>query len=123
MLRFSTYQSKISLRFRRIYCIVAAGNNYCHRFQQDFNILLKGDVLYIFAVIGQFLIPATYRAAVDLSKSGEARTDIVAVALLFRVVRQVAHQQGPGADDGHIALEDVPKLRQLVKAGGAEGMI
>ena len=68
MLRFSAYLGKISLRFRRIYCIVAAGNNYCHRLQQDFNILLKGDVLYIFTVIGQFLIPTTYRAAVDLSQ-------------------------------------------------------
>ena len=38
------------------------------------------------------------------------------MALLLSIKRQILHQQRPGADDGHIALEDVPKLRQLVKA-------
>ena len=36
------------------------------------------------------------------------RTHIVAAALFFVIQGQIPHQQGPGADNRHSALEDVP---------------
>lgn len=92
-----------------------------HGVQYNFNIPGKGDMPDIVHIQPEFLLPGDRVAAVDLRKPRETGTDIVAMALLGIVAGQVLHQQGPGADDGHIALEDVPKLRQLVKAGGAEG--
>ena len=44
----------------------------------------------------------------------------MAVFLLGIITRQIFHQQRPGPDYGHVALEDVEQFRQLVEAGGAE---
>ena len=44
----------------------------------------------------------------------------MAVFLFGIITRQIFHQQGPGPDYGHVALEDVEQFGQLVEAGGAE---
>lgn len=51
--------------------------------------------------------------------AGDARLDLV-IELQAAVLLQLSYHQGPGADDGHIALEDVNKLGHLVQAGLAE---
>ena len=42
------------------------------------------------------------------------------MALFFRIIRQVFHQQRSRPDYGHVALEDVEEFGQFVEASGAE---
>lgn len=51
--------------------------------------------------------------------AGDTGLDLV-IELQAAVLLQLSYHQGPGADDGHIALEDVNKLGHLVQAGLAE---
>lgn len=51
--------------------------------------------------------------------AGDTGLDLV-IELQAAVLLQLPGNQRPGADDGHIALEDIDKLRHLVQAGLAQ---
>ena len=57
---------------------------------------------------------------VRLGIASEAGANIVAMVLLIAVARKILHQQRSWTDDGHVALEDVPKFRKFVKGGRAK---
>ena len=65
-------------------------------------------------VIGELLLPAQGIAAVDLGPAGDARLHLHASRLEGVVERQVTHQQGPRADDAHVAAQHVDELGELV---------
>ena len=88
-----------------------------HRIPDDFQIPQEGDVVHIFHVHFEFLLPADGVSAMYLGVAGQAGADLVAAVLLGVIPGQVLHQQGPGADDAHVALDDVERLGQLVQGG------
>lgn len=55
-------------------------------------------------------------AAGDLPESGHARLHAEAALVVAVVLVEFADGRRAGADEGHIALEDVPELRELVEA-------
>ena len=52
--------------------------------------------------------------AVDLRPAGDAGRDVETPRLMGRVLVDLIAQRRPGADEAHLADEDVPELRQLV---------
>ena len=59
-------------------------------------------------------------AAADLPQAREARRHRQAAALPRLVLPHFLDHGGPRADEAHVALEDVPELRQLVEARAAQ---
>src|SRR5581483_12491340 len=55
-----------------------------------------------------------------LREAGDAGLHLVATRLLGRVAAEILRQQRPRADEGHVAAQHVPELRQLVEARGTE---
>ena len=54
-------------------------------------------------------------AAVDLPQAGDARADAEAAALPVLIESLViTHGKRPGADQAHVALQDVEELRKLI---------
>ena len=88
--------------------------------KENLQVHLEADVPDVIDVILKLLCPADVVAAVDLRPTAHSGGDIVAVVLLLAVEREVLHQQRTGADEGHIALEEVDQLRQFVNRGGAD---
>ena len=80
----------------------------------------EGDFLDVLEVVGDFRFPGDGVAPVHLRESAEALPHGVALALFGGHEDHIAHQLGPGPDYGHVALEDVDELGQLVEAGGAQ---
>src|SRR5690606_10394407 len=77
----------------------------------------KRLMVHIPDIVAELVLPRQGIAAVNLSPAGKARPHLVAAGLLGVVERQILHQQRARADQAHVALEDVPELRQLVEAG------
>src|SRR5690606_7629254 len=59
-------------------------------------------------------------AAVDLPEAGQARCHHQALVVPVLVGRDLAGYRRAGADDAHLAEQDVDELRQLVQAGAAQ---
>lgn len=55
-----------------------------------------------------------------LPQPGTLRRDGQALLVVLGVFGDFAHQRRAGADEGHVATEDVPELRQLIQAGFAQ---
>ena len=68
----------------------------------------------------EFLLPGDGVAAMTLGPAGDARAHFVAPCLLGRIERKILHKQRAGADERHIAFENVPKLGEFIDGGGAD---
>lgn len=71
-------------------------------------------------VVVEFLFPGEGVAAVDLGPAGEAGAGEVTAGLGGGVVGEVFGEEGAGADEAHVAFEDVPEFGEFVEGGGAE---
>src|SRR5579884_4497090 len=101
--------------------VAAAGGRHDHeRLADDPEVAPKAPVLDVLAV--EFDAPFVFHlvAAVDLPGAGQARAgaqirgDVVAIFPHFR------RDDRPRPDEAHLALEDVPQLRQFVEAALAQ---
>src|SRR5215210_4548136 len=66
------------------------------------------------------VVPAYEVPALHLGEPSDAGLHVVPSCLLRRIARQVLEQEWPWSHDAHLALDDVPQLRQLVEAGSPE---
>ena len=80
----------------------------------------EGDFLDVLEVVADFSFPGDGVAPAYLRESAESLPHGVALALFRGHEDHVAHQQGPGPDYGHVALEDVEQFREFVEAGGTQ---
>ena len=99
---------------------VFAGDDFLDGQGDDLEVSGEGEVVDVPDVEGEFLLPGDGVAAVALGPAGDAGAHFVAAGLLGRVEGEVLNEQGAGADEGHVADEDVPELGQLVDGGGAD---
>ena len=67
----------------------------------------------------ELLRPADGIAAMALRPASDAGPHVVAAHLLLAVERQILRKERTRPDERHVALEDIPQLRQLVDARGA----
>lgn len=88
--------------------------------KQDFHIQPKAEIVGVPNIAGELFVPRKRVAPVDLRPAGNARFHFVAAVLKFVVKRQILHQKRAGADQAHLAFEDVPQFRQFVQTGGAQ---
>ena len=80
----------------------------------------EGKVLDIAKIIIQLVLPCHGIAAADLRQTSKALSNRMAFPLFRRHEHHVPHQQRPRADDGHVAFQDVEKLRKLIERRGTE---
>src|SRR5699024_1490247 len=64
----------------------------------------------------KFFFPRDIIAAADLCQASDAGLDVVPSHLFRGVEFEVFHQERTWPDQGHVALEHVPELWQLVQA-------
>jgi hypothetical protein len=64
----------------------------------------------------ELLFPRERIAAVDLGPTRYTRLDLMPPPLICVVARNIFRQQRPWPNQTHVALEDVPKLWQLIQA-------
>src|SRR4051812_991653 len=90
----------------------------------DFQVEPHRPVLDVIQVVLDPLLDRGVAApAVHLRPAGDARLHFVAQHVLGNLVLELRDEQrplGPRADDRHIALEDVPQLRQFVDVGAPQ---
>lgn len=89
---------------------------YCS--ENNIYIGFEGEVVDIPHVELELFGPRDGVAAVALCPAGDAWTHVVAAGLLRAVEREVLRQQGARPNEGHVALDHVDELRQLVDRGG-----
>ena len=90
------------------------------RLGHDTAIQQERNMVRISHIVGEFLLPGDGVAPVHLGKPRQTGTDLVPAGLKRIVTRQIVDKQRTRPHDRHVALEDVPKLGQLVQAGGAQ---
>ena len=90
------------------------------RGEDNFHVAQEGDVPDVLQVVGDFRFPGHGVPAVDLCQSAEPLPHGVALALFRGHENHVAHQLGAWPDHGHVALEDVEQLGELVEARAAQ---
>ena len=90
-------------------------------FQEDFEVQAEGPVVDVFRVQFDDLFEVGNGApAGNLPQAGQAGLGSQASAVMVLVFLPFIFRRGPGADQGHVALQDVEELRELVQAGGAD---
>lgn len=99
---------------------VGAGEDFFNGEQEDAYVGGEGAVVDVPHVQLELALPGDGIAAVDLGPAGDAGADVVAAGLFGRVEGEVLHQQGAGADEGHVAAKDVYQLGKFVDGGGAD---
>ena len=77
-------------------------------------------MIHVPDIKAELLFPGDGIASIDLGPAAEAGLHIEAASLLGRVKREVLHQEGPGADEAHLAAQDVEQLGQFIDGGGAQ---
>lgn len=83
--------------------------------RQDFEVEPERPVIDVFHVEFHPFFEGNGAAAVDLPQAGDARADAEAVAVPVLIESLViAHGKRPGADQAHVALQDVEELRKLI---------
>ncbi len=87
---------------------------------QNFEIAKHAAAFDIFDVEPDLLVEGELGAASDLPEAGQAGGNLQTASIFVGVKLDFARQGRPGADEGHIALEDIDQLGQLVEAGAAE---
>src|SRR5947208_16442041 len=100
--------------------LVGAAEERARSAQQDLGVDAGRAALDVPEVELDALGPRESRAAVDLRPTGDAGLDVEAVALPVVVLLDLVAERRPGADDRHLAADDVPELRHLVEREPAE---
>ena len=80
-------------------------------------------LVYVQKVKLQLFVGVRVVLPVDLGVAREARLDLEAeleLGQVFFILARDLRALRPGSDDGHVALQDVDKLGQLVQAAGAD---
>src|ERR1017187_3331953 len=97
-----------------------AGQDDGHGAVGDFECEPEGPVVDILEVEFHPLVEADLVAAADLPDAGEAGLHGEAAAMPRIVVLHLGRDGRPGADEAHVADENIPELRELVDAGATE---
>ena len=76
-------------------------------------------MIHIPHIIFEFVRPGNGISTMALCPSGDARTHFMPAGLLLGIQWQVLHQQWPGPNQGHIALQHIDQLGKFINGGGA----
>ena len=68
----------------------------------------------------ELIIPIHGVSSVSLCITRKARSDVVALTLVFRVPRQIVHMKRSGAYDRHVTFDYVDQLREFIKGRRAK---
>ena len=88
----------------RLYCI-----------EDNLKITFESDVIRIVHIHLEFVIPVYCVSTMCLRITCKSRSYIVPMALIFRVPRELFHQQGTWPDHSHISLDHVDQLGQFIQ--------
>src|SRR5262249_2379765 len=88
--------------------------------EQDAGVEQRAAVVDVVDVELDPLLPGDAGAALDLGPAGDARADLVAAALVRRVIDHLGRDRRAGADDRHLAAQDVEQVGDLVERGAAQ---
>src|SRR5437763_8090019 len=94
--------------------LVRAAEEGARRAREDLQVDERRAVLDVPEVELDPLRPREARAAVDLRPAGDAGLDVEPVPLALVVLLDLVAKRRPRPDQGHVAADDVPELRQLV---------
>ena len=103
--------------------VVGVGEDLEDGQKEDFGVQGQGDVLHVPDIQLNAAVPLHVLPAVGLGPAGDAGPHVEHVPLELVVVLNGPGMVGegrPGADEGHIPLEDVPELGQLVDGAGPQ---
>ncbi len=90
------------------------------RAPEDRQVLHDRPVVDVVEVEAHRVVPREVGAAGDLPEAGEARADVEATLHVDLVATHLGGQGGPGADEAHVAGDDVEQLRELVERQAAD---
>lgn len=88
--------------------------------EQIHKIYPYGPVADVPGVHGDAFFVGGVAAAAGLPHAGDAGQDHAVLAEVFAVALDLGRDDGPRADETHVAADDVPELRELVEAGLAQ---
>src|ERR687887_1295920 len=94
------------------FTFVGPGDEGERRAEEDLQVDPRRAVLDVPDVELDALVPRQLRAPVHLRPAGEARLHVEPAALPRRVLLHLVAKRGAGADQAHVAADDVPELRQ-----------
>lgn len=101
----------------------ALGDEDFEGLDHDDDILEQAVVLDVHEVVDELVVGRGVVLGEDLGEAGDAGLDVVAVGVLGVLCGELLNEVralGARADEAHVAVEDVPYLRQLIEAGGAD---
>ena len=88
-------------------------------FEEDFEVEPQGCVFDVPRIEFEFFVPGEAVSAVDLRPSGDAGHDPLAAFLIVIIAIEVLHEEGAGADEAHVAFENVEERREFVEGESA----
>jgi hypothetical protein len=88
--------------------------NLLNRLPNYLDVKPKTPMIDVPDVESESLFPTESIPAIHLGPTSDSRFDFVAASLFWAVPRQVIHQEGPRANETHVASQDIPELRQFV---------
>ena len=101
----------------------ALGDEDLDGLDHDDEVLEQAVVLDVHEVVDELVVGRGVVLGEDLGEAGDAGLDVVAVGVLGVSLGELLDEVralGARPDEAHVAVEDVPDLRQLVEAGGAD---
>lgn len=101
----------------------ALGDEDLDGLDHDDEVLDDAVVLDVHEVVDEFVVRGGVVLGEDLGEAGDAGLNVVAVGVLGVLRGELLDEVralGARADEAHVAVEDVPDLRQFVEAGGAD---
>lgn len=101
----------------------ALGDEDLDGLDHDDDVLEQAVVLDVHEVVDELVVRRGVVLGEDLGEAGDAGLDVVAVGVLGVSLGELLDEVwalGARADEAHVAVEDVPDLRQLVEAGSAD---
>ena len=127
----SSRNSKSTLKLLQIHILPADVATLCRALgdedldglDHDDEVLNQAVVLDVHEVVDEFVVRGGVVLGEDLGEAGDAGLDVVAVGVLGVLRGELLDEVralGARADEAHVAVEDVPDLRQFVEAGGAD---
>src|SRR5207248_6167853 len=94
--------------------LVRAGEEGERRSREDLQVEPGRAVLDVPDVELDPIVPRQACSSVDLRPAGDAGPDVETPALSRRVALDLVRERGAGADEAHVAADDVPQLWQFV---------